>query len=146
MRIERITNGIVLDHIVAGVGIDILNLFPKDLLKTKVDYASFVESPSMGQKDIIKIENLDVASDVLTKMAILSPNMTIAIIRDGGVHQKFKPEIPEVVEGVLTCKNPKCVTRHEPYLTTRFFLSLEEKGLMGQCAYCEHLFQVKSTF
>ena len=58
MRIERIHNGIVLDHIKAGTGIEILKLFPTDILKTKIDYASFIDSPTLGQKDIIKIENL----------------------------------------------------------------------------------------
>ena len=58
MRIERIHNGIVLDHIKAGVGIKILGLFPTDMLKSKIDYASYIESPRLGMKDIIKIENL----------------------------------------------------------------------------------------
>jgi len=143
MRIERIKNGIVMDHINAGVGIEILNLFPKELLHTRIDYAAFIDSPSLGEKDIIKIENLNVDPATLMKMAILSPKITISIIRDGKVSKKIRPTVPPVIEGVLTCDNPKCVTRQEPYLATKFKVSREENRFIRQCLYCEHIFQTK---
>ncbi len=141
MRIERIHNGIVLDHIKAGMGIEILKLFPTDILKTKLDYASYVDSPSLGTKDIIKIENLDVDTKMLMKMALLAPNITISIIRDGNVDKKIKPQVPPLVEGVITCTNPKCVTQKEHYLTSRFRVAFEDDGrLRQQCMFCEHIF------
>jgi len=141
MRIERIHNGIVLDHIKAGMGIEILKLFPTDILKTKIDYASYIESPSLGTKDIIKIENLNVDPTMLMKMALLAPEITISIIRDGHVEQKIKPEVPPLVEGVITCTNPKCVTQNEAYLTSRFRVTFEADGrLRKQCVFCEHIF------
>ncbi len=111
MRIERIHNGIVMDHIKAGMGIEILKLFPTELLKTKIDYASYVESPSLGVKDMIKIENLDVEPATLMKMGILSPTITISLIRNGHVEKKIRPKIPPMVEGVPKCDNPKCITQ-----------------------------------
>lgn len=143
MRIERITNGIVLDHITAGVGMEILNLFPKDLLKTKIDYASFIESPSLGEKDIIKLENLDVDPDILMKMAILSPKITISIIREGKVFKKIQPTVAPIVEGVLQCENPKCVSLRETYLPSRFKVETDENMVIRQCLYCEHIFKAK---
>ncbi len=140
MRIERIHNGIVLDHIKAGVGIEILKLFPTEILRTKIDYASYVESPSMTTKDIIKIENIDVNPETLMKLALLSPSITISIIRNGQVQEKITPEIPPVVEGVITCTNPKCVTLRENYLISRFRVAWSEAGkIRKQCAYCEHI-------
>lgn len=140
MRIERIHNGIVLDHIKAGMGIEILKLFPVEILKTKIDYASYVESPSLGVKDMIKIENLDVDHMILMKMALLSPQITISIIRNGHVAEKLHPTIPPTVEGVIQCKNPKCITTTERYLLSRFSVKFEESGrLRQQCAYCEHV-------
>ncbi|PIE01604.1 MAG: aspartate carbamoyltransferase regulatory subunit [Acidobacteria bacterium] len=139
MRIERIGNGIVLDHIQAGMGIEILNLFPKKLLKTKIDYASFIESPSLGEKDIIKIENMDVDPSTLMKMAILSPKITISIIREGKVKEKIRPTVPPIVEGVLSCNNPKCVSQQETYLTSKFKVTRGETTLTKQCLYCEHI-------
>ncbi len=140
MRIERIHNGIVLDHIKAGMGIEILKLFPTELLKTKIDYASYVESPRLGTKDIIKIENVDADPDTLMKMALLAPEITISIIRDGHVDKKIKPTVPPMVEGVLTCKNPKCVTLEEGYLISRFRVDWVDGGqLRKQCLYCEHI-------
>lgn len=141
MRIERIHNGIVMDHIKAGQGIKILTLFDTSLLKTKIDYASYIESPSMGTKDIIKIENLDVDPKTLMKMALLAPQITISIIRDGHVHEKVKPKVPPYVEGVITCQNPKCITLREDYLVSRFRVDWQEDGrIKQQCQYCEHVF------
>jgi len=141
MRIERIHTGIVLDHIKAGKGIDILKLFPTEILKTKIDYASYVDSPSLGTKDIIKIENLDVDPKTLMKMALLAPRISISIIRDGQVHEKIKPTVPEFVDGVITCTNPKCITIQEKYLESHFRVSWEKDGrLKQQCRYCEHIF------
>lgn len=140
MRIERINNGIVMDHIKAGVGIQILQLFEIGMLKNKIDYASYVDSNRLGTKDIIKIENLDVDPAMLMKMALLSPDITISIIRDGHVVDKVEPKIPEVVEGVIRCQNPKCVTIAEPYLVSKFRMKQDEQGsMLAQCAYCENL-------
>lgn len=141
LRIERINNGLVLDHIKAGMGIEILKLFPTKLLKTKIDYASYVESPRLGMKDIIKIENLGVDPKILMKMTLLAPDITISTIRDGLVLDKLRPTIPPEIEGVITCQNPKCVTRNEHYLITRFRVAREEDGRFRmQCKYCEHIF------
>lgn len=140
MRIERINTGIVMDHIDAGKGIEILNLFPRELLKTNIDYGSYVDSKSLGKKDIIKIENLDVDPKMLMKMALISPNITISIIRDGQVHEKIEPSVPPLVDGVITCSNPKCVTLVETYLTSKFKIERSEDGkLLQQCMFCEHI-------
>ena len=141
MRIERINNGIVMDHIIAGKGIEILKLFPTEFLKTKIDYASYVDSKRMGMKDIIKIENLDADPKMLLKMALISPNITISIIRDGNVFKKLEPIVPPEVEGVIKCRNPKCITLEEPYLVSRFRVEREESGrTLQQCKYCEYMF------
>lgn len=140
MRIERINNGIVLDHIKAGVGIEIIKLFTTEMLRTKIDYASYVDSPSMGLKDIIKIENLNVDPNTLLKLALLSPSITISIIRNGQVEQKLTPKVPPLVEGVLSCNNPKCITLREHYLISRFRIAWNEEGrIRKQCDYCEHV-------
>lgn len=50
------------------------------------------------------------------------------------------PEIPPLVEGVLTCTNPKCITLLESYLSSRFHVSWNADGrIRKQCAYCEHI-------
>jgi len=130
----------VLDHIKAGKGIEILKLFPTEILRTKIDYASYIESPSLECKDIIKIENLDVDPNTLMKMALLAPKITISIIRDGHVHEKIKPTVPPFVDGVISCRNPKCITLRETYLTSKFHVHFQDDGrLKQQCCYCEHI-------
>lgn len=141
MRIERINNGIVIDHITAGKGIEILKLFPTEILRTKIDYASYIDSPRMGMKDIIKIENVDVNHEWLLKVALLAPDLTISVIRDAKVEEKINPTLPEVIEGIITCRNPKCVTVKETYLTSLFRVARQENGkLRQQCQFCEHIF------
>lgn len=142
MRIERIHNGIVLDHIKAGMGIEILKLFPTKLLKTKIDYASYVESHRLGTKDLIKIENLDVDPQILMKMTLLAPDITISTIREGHVQEKLRPTIPPEIEGVINCNNPKCVTGNETYLVTKFRVARDATTgrFRMQCLYCEHIF------
>ena len=62
----------------------------------------------MGKKDLIKIEtdyNLD-----FTVLGLIAPHTTVNFIEDGERVKKIRMELPEVVEDVLTCKNPRCIT------------------------------------
>lgn len=141
MRIERIHNGIVLDHIKAGKGVEILKLFSTDILRNKIDFASYVESDRLGMKDIIKIEDLSVDPKMLLKLTLLAPDITISTIREGRVYDKLRPHVPDEVEGVIKCKNPKCVTLTEGYLMSRTKVAITKDGrLRQQCLFCEHVF------
>ena len=75
MNIDSIKNGIVLDHIRAGRGMQIYNSLGLDQLDCSVAIIKNVKSNKMGKKDIIKIDNdfdvdLDVLLYVLLKMAV----------------------------------------------------------------------------
>ena len=56
-----------------------------------------LESPKMGQKDIIKIERREVTPEEVAKIALLSPRASFSIIRDFQVVEKFTPELPEII-------------------------------------------------
>ena len=56
MIIGQIKDGIVLDHITAGLGMTLYNFLGLDKLDCQVALIKNAESIKMGRKDIIKIE------------------------------------------------------------------------------------------
>ena len=65
MNIDSIKNGIVIDHIAAGKGMQLYDLLGLDKLDCSVAIIKNVSSKKMGRKDIIKVDadvplNLDV--------------------------------------------------------------------------------------
>ena len=138
MNIDSIHNGIVIDHIKAGRSMQIYNLLHLDELECSVAIIKNATSGKMGKKDIIKIEgehslNFDM-------LGVMDRNITIDVIKDGKIVEKRKPSMPEYVEGIIKCKNPRCITTIEQGLTHRFKLTNPEKGTY-RCVYCEQSFK-----
>ena len=64
MIIGQIKNGIVLDHITAGMGMELYNKLGLGNLACQVALIKNAESKKMGRKDIIKIdEAIDIEVD-----------------------------------------------------------------------------------
>ena len=64
MKIDAIKNGIVIDHIEAGKGMEIYNLLNLGELDCTVALIKNVHSSKMGKKDIIKIDsNIDILDE-----------------------------------------------------------------------------------
>ena len=123
MNIDSIKNGIVIDHIPAGRSMTLYRLLGLDDLDCSVAIIKNVTSKKMGKKDIIKIDSqLDVNLDLL---GFIDPNITVNIIRDGVRVEKKQMALPEEITGVLSCKNPRCITSVEQELPQRFKLTVE---------------------
>ena len=134
MIIGQIKDGIVLDHITAGRGMEIYKSLELNKLNCTVAMIERAESPKMGCKDIIKLgQVLDIDFDVL---GYIDPGITVNIIRDGQVAERRKLALPERVVGVLKCKNPRCITSTEQELTHEFKLTDAQKQIY-RCVYCE---------
>ena len=134
MKIDAIKNGIVIDHIEAGKGMEIYSLLHLDLLDCPVAIIKNVPSRKMGKKDIIKIDaeiNLDM--DIL---GYVSPDATVDIIKNGELSEKKKMKLPEKLTNVIFCKNPRCITTTEQELPNIFHLTNPEEKIY-RCAYCE---------
>lgn len=136
MNIAKIKNGVVIDHIKAGQGIKIFNWLGLD--KTD-DMAAFVlnaESPTMGRKDIIKIDNtIAISFEVL---GLIDPNITVNIIENEEIREKIRLRLPERVENILRCKNPRCITSTEAYIPHVFHLENAELRTY-RCEYCDEI-------
>ena len=136
MIVGQIKDGIVLDHITAGNGMNIYNVLKFGELDCTVALIKNADSPKMGKKDIIKIGTLlDLDLDVL---GYLDPGVTVNIVRDGHVAERRKLELPERVVGVIKCKNPRCITSVEREIVHEFKLTDREKKVY-RCIYCESI-------
>lgn len=140
ISINSIKKGIVIDHISAGLGIEIFEY----LQLQGADYivALIMNAPSkkIGKKDIIKIENeLDID---LRKLGLIDPNITINFIENETITKKIKLEIPTKVENVIYCKNPRCVTSVEEYIPHIFHL-VDDKERLYRCEYCDDIVRFK---
>ena len=134
MIVGQIKDGIVLDHISAGNGMNIYNVLHLDKLDCTVALIKNADSPKMGKKDIIKISTLmDLDLDIL---GYLDPGVTVNIIRDGEVAERRHVELPEKVVGVIQCKNPRCITSVEREIVHEFKLTDRAKKIY-RCIYCE---------
>ena len=94
LKIESIQNGIVIDHIPAGKGMDIYKLLELDSQKQSVALLQSVRSEKYGCKDLIKIEGLT-EPERLEVLGYLNEGVTLIVIRDGKVVKKYHPVPPE---------------------------------------------------
>lgn len=134
MNIDSIKNGIVIDHIVAGRGMELYHLLGLDKLDCSVAIIKNVNSSKMGKKDIIKIDAaIDIDMDIL---GYVDPDATINVIRDGKRVEKKKINLPKTLTNVIFCKNPRCITTTEQELPHIFKLADPEKRVY-RCIYCE---------
>ena len=134
MRVDSVNNGIVIDHIDKGKAMQIYDLLALDKLDCTVALLKNVPSNKMGKKDIIKIDcDIDINFDVL---GYISPNITVDIVKNGVVSEKKHIELPEKINDILKCKNPRCITSTEQELAHIFRLT-DRENKVYRCLYCE---------
>ena len=134
MIIGQIKDGIVLDHITAGRGMEIYNILGLGKLDCTVAMIKNAESEKKGKKDIIKIgQVIDLDFDIL---GYIDPGITVNIIRDGALVKRAHLSLPERITGIIKCKNPRCITSTEQELLQEFRLVNPEKKIY-RCVYCD---------
>lgn len=142
LKARKIERGIVLDHVPAGKSFLVLKIlgigtdFPGSLtLLTNIPSTQF------GLKDVIKIEGREFTKSDFEKLAVLSPYITVNVIRDFKVTEKFRATLPEVItDFVQKCPNENCISNGEK----KFRFVLEERDpVKYRCAYCEMVFDEK---
>ncbi len=134
MIIAPITNGIVIDHIEAGKGMQLYHFLGLGDLDCSVAVIKNAGSAKMGKKDIIKIDAvIDIDMDII---AYLDPGVTVNIISDGKSVKHTNLTPPESITDVIRCRNPRCITSVEPELRQVFRLTDRETRTY-RCIYCE---------
>ena len=134
MNIDSIKNGIVIDHITAGLGMTVYSLLKLDELDCAVAIIKNANSRKMGRKGIIKIDaDIELNMDLL---GYIDPGITVDIIKDSVLVEKKSIGLPEKLTGVIKCKNPRCITTTEQELPHVFKLT-DAKKRVYRCIYCE---------
>lgn len=135
LSISGIHEGFVLDHIQAGMSLQIYHDLKLDQLDCQVAIIKNAKSNKMGKKDIIKvecpIEELDL--DIL---GFIDHNITVNVIQGDRIVDKRVLKLPKQIRNVIRCKNPRCITSIEQELDQIFILTDPEKELY-RCKYCE---------
>ena len=138
LTINSIKKGIVIDHIKAGEGLKIFHNLGLEKADYSVALIMNVESKKLGRKDIIKIDNkIDIDFKAI---GYIDPNITIDIIEDEETIKKVHLNLPEKIEDVIKCNNPRCISSIEQELAHRYYLSDKEKGTY-RCEYCDEIYK-----
>ena len=134
MNIDSIKNGIVIDHIQSKKGMEIYKALELDKLDCSVAIITNARSNKMGRKDIIKINrSIDLNLDIL---GYIDPNITINIIKDDKIIEKYHVKLPKEIVNIIKCKNPRCITSTEQELDNIFVLTDKDKKIY-RCKYCD---------
>ena len=103
-------------------------------LKCCVALIQNCQSPKMGLKDIVKIDELiDLDLDML---GYIDPGITVNYVKDGKLLEKKHLALPETLTNVIKCRNPRCITSTEQELPHIFKLADREKRTY-RCIYCD---------
>ncbi len=140
MNIDSIKNGYVIDHIKAGMAMEIYRVLKLDRLDCHLAIIKNAVSDKMGKKDIIKIDEL-IELD-LKALGYIDPGITVNVIKNGEIVDKRHLELPESITNVIKCKNPRCITSCEQELDHVFKLT-DRENRVYRCIYCESVAKQK---
>ncbi|KPN31168.1 aspartate carbamoyltransferase regulatory chain [Halolamina pelagica] len=136
LRVSKIRDGTVLDHLPGGSALHVLALLGIDGSEgTGVSVAMNVPSDRMGTKDVVKVEERELSQAEVDVLSLIAPRATVNIVQEYAVIEKKRVERPESVAGVLACPNSSCITNADEPVTTRF--DVLDDGL--RCSYCEEI-------
>ena len=133
MNIDSIKNGIVIDHITAGKGMQLYRMLELGQLDCCIAVIQNVTSKKTGKKDLIKIDSDSIRIN-LDVIGFVSPNATVNVIEGGEIVKKEHIALPKRLTNIIRCKNPRCITTTEQEIEHIF--ELTEKGEY-RCLYCE---------
>ncbi len=136
--VRKIKDGTVIDHIPAGQALNVLRIMGiKGFEGNRIAIVMNVESKKLGKKDIVKIENREIAPEEINKIALVAPNATINIIRDYKVIKKEKVALPDKIKNIVKCINPTCITNQERESIISSFKLISKNPIILLCEYCE---------
>lgn len=133
-QVAKLKEGTVLDHLRAGTGLRCLRVL-KLPAGTTVTIGINLTSKRLERKDIIKIERYELSEAEAAKVALISPDATLSIIRDYKVVGKHGLHPPVAFRGLLKCTNPACIVHTER--VPGAFVVENREPLVVRCDYCE---------
>jgi len=142
LKVSKIKDGTVIDHITRGHALDVIKLLGIDGRSGGVvTIAINVPSKKLGVKDMVKIEGRELNPEEVDKIALISPRATINIIRDYKVVEKQKVKLPPIVQGIIKCIKPSCISNSEKEPVKPKFYVVSENPLRLRCHYCNSILE-----
>ncbi len=139
MEVAALENGTVIDHIPSDALFKVVSLLELDKIGSNITIGNNLRSQKYGKKGIIKIAEKFFQEEDINRIALIAPKAILNIIRDYKVVEKIELHIPERVNGIVRCNNPKCITNNEPMQTV--FKVLDEEKIQLKCCYCERIIE-----
>jgi aspartate carbamoyltransferase regulatory subunit len=134
LRVSKIRNGTVIDHVRGGQALNVLGIVGIDGEGGEtVSIGMNVPSDRLGEKDVVKVEGRELSQSEVDVLSLIAPEATINIIREYEVAEKLRVERPEHVTGLLECPNPNCITNADEPVESKF--DVVDDGV--RCTYCE---------
>lgn len=141
LRASKIKDGTVIDHISGGYALEVIRILGITGREKRVmTIAINVPSKKLKVKDIVKIEGRALNAEEVNKIALVAPHATINIIRDFEVVEKLEVRLPKMIEGIVKCNNPLCISNSNEPVVAKFYVESEEP-LMLKCHYCGHILE-----
>lgn len=141
LRVSKIKDGTVIDHITAGHALEVLHILGvTDQVKGVVTVGMNVPSKTLGLKDMVKIEGRELKSEEVDRIALLAPHASINIIRDYKVVDKQLVRLPKVIHETVKCANPACISNSREPVKSTFYVENEEP-LQLRCHYCGYIME-----
>lgn len=141
LRVSKIKDGTVIDHISGGYALDVVKILGITGREKRVmTIAINVPSQRFKVKDIVKIEGRALNAREVNKIALVAPHASINIIHDYNVVEKLEVKLPKVIEAIINCVNPACISNSSEPATAKFYVENEEPLLL-KCHYCGYILE-----
>ena len=137
IRIVKIHDGTVIDHIRAGKALEVLKILGitgED--GNIVSLAMNISSSKIGKKDIVKVEHRLLADEEVARIALVAPEATINLVEDFKIIKKTRVELPETITGIFKCPNQRCVTNKEREPILSKYEVVSQTPIQLKCLYC----------
>ena len=141
LRVSKIKNGTVIDHITGGHALDVIKILRiTGRVDGVVTVAINVPSKKLNSKDMVKIEGRELKAEEVDKIALLAPHATINIVRNYKVVEKQRVKLPNVIHGIVKCANPACISNSKEPVQPTFYVDNEDP-LRIRCHYCGYIME-----
>ncbi len=137
LKVSALKNGTVIDHIPSKSLFKVVEILGLKSCPHQITFGMNLESKRMGSKAIIKISDRFFETSEINRIALVAPQAKLNIIKNYEVVEKKIVELPDTIQGIAKCVNPKCVTNNEKVKTK--FTVLSKKDVLLQCHYCEKI-------
>lgn len=141
LEVSAIKEGTVIDHIPADNLFKVINILKLDNIKNTITFGTNFISKRLGKKAIIKLSNVFFKDSDINRIALVAPEAKLNIIKDYKVVEKRIVEVPDDIQGIVRCVNPKCITNNENVQTK--FVVEDKKKIKLRCHYCEKITDIE---